>query len=101
SIAVEKGKQLSVDITLSTSNEELQEIVVQGKKINKFATSISKYVSKIPVKKLANPQVYNTVNAALIKEQVITHLDDILKNATGITKLWESTRSEERRVGKE
>src|SRR5699024_10188191 len=47
--------------------------------------------SKIPVKKLANPQVYNTVNAALIKEQVITSFDDILKNAPGITKLWEST----------
>jgi len=91
SISIESGETLSVNITLSSSNEELQEIIIEGSKINKFSTQISEYVAKVPVPNLENPQVYNTVNAELIDDQVITDFDDVLKNAPGVFQLWEST----------
>lgn len=91
SISVESGELLSVNIILDSSNEKLQEIVVEGKKINKFSTNQSEYVAKIPIRNLENPQVYNSVNAELIEDQVITSFDEILTNAPGVFKLWEST----------
>lgn len=91
SISVESGEELSVNITLSEANEELQEITVEGDKINKFGTEFSEYVAKVPVQNLENPQVYNTVNAELIEDQVITDFEEVFNNAPGIFKLWEST----------
>ncbi|WP_445665195.1 TonB-dependent siderophore receptor [Fodinibius sp. AD559] len=91
SISIESGEELSINITLSNKNEKLQEIVVEGNQINKFSTEFSEYVAKLPVQNLENPQVYNTVNAELIEDQVITKFEDILNNAPGVNKLWEST----------
>ncbi|WP_348798687.1 TonB-dependent siderophore receptor [Flavobacterium adhaerens] len=67
----------------------LQEVQVSNKYKYKREKSVS--VSKMPLKDIENPQVYNTVTSELIKEQVVTNLNDALKNATGITRLWEST----------
>jgi iron complex outermembrane receptor protein len=91
SITIDEGEQLTINITLSTSNEELQEIVVEGEQTNKFATEMSEYVAKVPIENLENPQVYNTVNQDIIEEQVITDFGDILKNAPGVFRLWQST----------
>lgn len=91
SISVESGEKLSINVTLSDANEELQEIVVEGSQINKFSTEFSEYVAKVPVRNLENPQVYNTINAELIEDQVITNFEDVLNNAPGVFKLWEST----------
>lgn len=91
SISIESGEELAVNIMLSSSNEKLQEIVVESDKINKFATQMSEYVAKVPVPDLEIPQVYNTVNAELIEDQVITDFDEVLKNAPGVFQLWEST----------
>ncbi len=91
SISIDSGEQLSINITLSNSNEDLQEIVVEGSQINKFSTELSEYVAKVPVQNLENPQVYNTVNAELIDDQVITDFDEVINNAPGVFKLWEST----------
>ncbi|MEL7833759.1 TonB-dependent receptor [Fodinibius sp. Rm-B-1B1-1] len=91
SISVESGEELSINITLSDANESLQEITVEGAQINKFGTEFSEYVAKLPVQDLENPQVYNTINTELIEDQVITDFEDVLNNAPGVFKLWEST----------
>ncbi len=57
----------------------------------KYAREKSNTVSKMPLKNIENPQVYTVVTNELLKEQVVTNLNDALKNATGITRLWEST----------
>lgn len=67
----------------------LQEVKVFNK--YKYKREKSNTVSKMPLKDIENPQVYNTVTSELLKEQVVTNLNDALKNATGITRLWEST----------
>lgn len=67
----------------------LKEVQVSNK--YKYKREKSNTVSKMPLKDIENPQVYNTVTSELMKEQVVTNLNDALKNATGITRLWEST----------
>ncbi|RXR30570.1 TonB-dependent siderophore receptor [Flavobacterium piscinae] len=77
-------------ITLQEKNQSLEEIVLNGK-VNKYRREESTVVSKMPLKDIENPQVYNAIPAELLKEQVVTNFNDALKNATGVTRLWEST----------
>jgi iron complex outermembrane receptor protein len=91
SINLQHGETLTVNVTLSTSNEELQEIIVEANKVNKFSVGVSEYVSKLPIEEINNPQVYNTVSSELLKDQVVTNFEDALNNAPGVFKLWEST----------
>ncbi len=90
-ISIEEGESLTINVTLSDSNEELQEIVISSSRINKFTRGSSDYVAKLPIKDIENPQVYNTITSELLADQVVTTFDDALKNASGVFKLWEST----------
>lgn len=91
-IDIETGKDLQLeDVILTEAVENLQEIEVMANKRNPFAEKISQSVAKLPLKDIENPQVYNTITKAVLKEQVVTDLNTALKNATGITRLWEST----------
>ncbi|UOK42359.1 MULTISPECIES: TonB-dependent siderophore receptor [Flavobacterium] len=83
--AQEKDKQIKND-----SIKKLDEVIVNGK-TNKFKREKSTSVSKMPLSDIENPQVYNAIPAELLKEQVVTNFNDALKNATGVTRLWEST----------
>lgn len=69
----------------------LNEISVTGLKNNPFKDDSTTAVAKLPLKDLDNPQVYNTIKRNLFEEQNVTNFNDALKNATGITRLWEST----------
>lgn len=89
-ITVAAGETAIKDFTLSESQQQINEVVIDGAG-NKFARAKSQVVSKMPLKDIENPQVYNTVTAELLKEQVVTNFDDALKNVPGIDKLWEST----------
>lgn len=71
--------------TINKSNN-IDEVVVHG-----YITRDRESVNKMPLKEIENPQVYNTVNKNVIKEQVVTNFNDALKNVTGIARLWEST----------
>lgn len=77
-------------IILQEKNQSLEEIVLNGK-VNKYRREESTVVAKMPLKDIENPQVYNAIPAELLKEQVVTNFNDALKNATGVTRLWEST----------
>jgi len=90
-ITVKSGDEIVENFELTTGSEQLKEITVEGSKTNHFARKESTVVSKMPLKDIENPQVYNTISSELLKEQIITNFDDALKNAPGIDKLWEST----------
>ncbi|MHA8059971.1 TonB-dependent siderophore receptor [Aquirufa beregesia] len=74
----------------TTFVKELSEVTVTAYR-NDYKIDSSVTVSKMPLKDLENPQVYNTISKNLLKDQLVTNLNDALKNATGITRLWEST----------
>ncbi len=92
-VVVQNGKNGNLaTIVLMAREEKLGEVILnaQGRNID-FGRSKSDYVAKLPLKDIENPQVYNTITAELLDEQVITNFDDAIKNSPGITKLWEST----------
>ncbi|MFV8442768.1 TonB-dependent siderophore receptor [Flavobacterium sp. LB2P44] len=68
----------------------LNEVIINTNKY-RYKREKSTTVSKMPLNNIENPQVYNNVTSELLKEQVVTNFSDALKNATGITRLWEST----------
>ena len=74
----------------STKKKVLNEVVVYGKK-NIYKIDSSSTVAKMPLRDLDNPQVYNSISKFLLKDQQITNLQTALNNATGISRLWEST----------
>lgn len=82
---------VSLNISLQASNQQLKEVVISGGKKNKFFVAESEFVSKMPLKNVENPQVYSVIPKELLTEQLVTNLDDALKNAPGIDKLWSST----------
>ncbi len=71
--------------------QEIEEVSVSIEKKNIFKDDSTFTVAKLPLKDLENPQVYNRVKRELLEEQNVTNLNDAIKNATGITRLWEST----------
>ncbi|HYG40000.1 MAG TPA: TonB-dependent receptor [Cytophagales bacterium] len=90
-IKVTAGEVTQVsDITLKENLKQLQEVVISSN-ANRYSKKESEFVAKLPLKNLENPQVYNTISAELLKDQVITNFDEALKNATGLDKRWEST----------
>ena len=90
-IEVSAGQNTPVQVSLSETSEQLQEIEVRGERLNKFTRSESAYVSKMPLKNLENPQVYTTITRELMAEQLVFSVDDAIKNAPGLTKVWDAT----------
>lgn len=90
---VVKGNETTTvpNIVLSEQQEMLDEVVVEGHKTNKYAQKESVYVSKLPLKDIENPQVFNSIGSELLEDQVVTNFNDALQNAPGTSLLWEPT----------
>lgn len=81
---------LTQDVSLAVG-KIIDTVTVRPEETNKFATTESDTAAKMPLKDIENPQVINSVSNQLIKEQITTSFDQALNNATGISRLWEST----------
>lgn len=92
-VNVQSGETTDVSsVILIGKQEELGTVLLRGNgNGNKFNRNTSVSVAKMPLKQIENPQVYNNITSELLKEQVVTNFDDAIKNASGLTKLWEST----------
>ena len=89
-ITVNANSTIELNLQLTVSNKQLKEVIITNNKSKAFPKQ-SDYVSKMPLKNIENPQVYNVVSSEIMKEQAITNFEDALKNVSGIQKLWEST----------
>jgi iron complex outermembrane receptor protein len=77
-----------VDFVLNESTMQLAEVIVSGRVVlNKEDI----YAAKMPLKKMENPLVYNSVSSELLKQQAITNYDDAFRNMPGVFRTWEST----------
>ncbi|GGI22663.1 TonB-dependent receptor [Pedobacter mendelii] len=90
-ISIIAGQTLTSDFTLAENSDQLKEVNISTNKRNKFATKASTYVAKLPLKNLENPQVYTTISKELMEEQITTDFSSVLKNTSGLDKLWTST----------
>ncbi|HEX6225189.1 MAG TPA: TonB-dependent receptor [Chryseolinea sp.] len=87
-ISVKAGEVTMADFALNENTMELEEVVVSARvNLNKEED----YVSKMPMKKLENPQVYNSVSSEILKQQAVTSYDDAFRNIPGVFRTWEST----------
>ncbi|MVM31744.1 TonB-dependent receptor [Spirosoma sp. HMF4905] len=90
-VTVTGTETVTVDFALLENASQLTEVIVNASRINRFSRSSSDYVSKMPLKNLENPQVYNTIGKELLTEQLVFSVDDAMRNAPGVQKMWEAT----------
>lgn len=88
-VQVEGNKITAVSIQLKISSKQLAEVVVSGRK--GFSVTSSDYVSKMALKNIENPQVYSSISKTLLNEQLVFSVDDALRNAPGVQKMWDAT----------
>lgn len=82
-VIVVSGQIAAINYQMPEENVmALQEVTVSGN-VNRFSKKESKYVARLPLKNLENPQVYNTVTKELILEQSAVDLGSISKNVPG------------------
>lgn len=86
-VTVVAGQTVSVDFELTESNEQLEEVVVNGGITNKFAVKKTTTAAKMPLGNLENPQIYTTIPKTLLTEQMVTEFSMALKNSPGIYKV--------------
>ncbi|NML20707.1 TonB-dependent receptor [Pseudoflavitalea sp. G-6-1-2] len=86
-VEIKAGETVQIECILKESASQLQEVIVTARNLNKE----NKFVSKMPLRNLENPQVYTTVSAATLNQQGITNYDDALRNVAGIVRTWGST----------
>lgn len=84
--AVTVAFEANAQETDSIKSDNLDELIIEAY-IQKSVNSSN----KMPLKDIENPQVYNVINKNILKEQVITTFSDAMRNATGVSRLWEST----------
>ncbi|MBH8570062.1 TonB-dependent receptor [Hymenobacter sp. BT584] len=90
-VTVVAGQRAMADFRLAESTAQLQEVVVQGTRTNKFNRSNSVDVAKMPLSNLENPQVYATVGKELLTEQLVFSVDEATRNVPGLQRMWEPT----------
>ncbi len=82
-VTVVAGQTVTADHQLPKENvQALQEVTIASG-TNKFSKKETRFVARMPLKYLENPQVYNTVSKELIQEQVAIDLGSISKNVPG------------------
>src|SRR5690606_5175538 len=64
----------------------LEKSLISGRRTGKASNA-----AKMPLARIENPQVYNTVDSKTMDEQVVTRYEEALRNVPGLDKLWEST----------
>ncbi|PJJ48789.1 iron complex outermembrane receptor protein [Hymenobacter chitinivorans DSM 11115] len=85
------GETSTQNFVLTESTEQLSEVVVEGQGTNKFVRRESEYVGKMPLKNLENPQVYSSIGKELLSEQLVFSVDDAVRNAPGLQRMWDAT----------
>lgn len=86
-VSVQPNKATNVNLQLTLSEKQLQEITVTSTSRSKQ----SDYANKMPLAYLENSQSYSTVTKDLIKDQVLFTVDEAMRNVSGLQKMWDAT----------
>lgn len=86
-VTVTAGQTTRANFVLEENAAQLREVTVSSRSINRD----DKFVAKMQLENLENPQVYSKVATELLKQQVISNYDDALRNIPGVSRSWEST----------
>lgn len=86
-ITLKDGETQTHDFILLESNQQLEEVVVNGGNTNKFSVKKTTTSAKMPLGNLENPQIYTTIPKTLLTEQMVTEFSLSLKNSPGVYKI--------------
>lgn len=89
-VTLRENETTNIDIQLQLTQKELEAVIVRAGAA-RLKVMQSEYVSKMPLKNLENPQVYTTITADLLKQQMVFSVDDATRNAPGLQRMWEAT----------
>ncbi len=70
----------------STRTSDIDEII-----IGRYIRKNSSYSNKMPLKAIEDPQVYSSIDKAVLEDQLITNVDDAFRNVTGVQRMWSAT----------
>lgn len=90
SVSLTAGESAEVDFNITYSSSELEEVNIKAGHTNKFAVKKTDASSKMPLSHLENAQNISVISSSLLAEQQIFKVDDALKNAPGIHKMWDA-----------
>ena len=83
SLEVRAGETVATDISLAETAQQLQEVVVAGSSLNRYARNETDYVARMPLKNLENPQVYTVAGKELLKERDVTDFVSAMRSLPG------------------
>lgn len=86
-VTVTEAQTITISFTIRETATELEKVIINADRKNKYARKSSDYVARTPLKNLENPQVYATVSAELIKDQVLVDYRDAFRNVPGVNSL--------------
>lgn len=89
-VVVGPRRTTNLSIKLEVSEKQLEQVVVTAG-VNRLSHRTSDDLAKMPLRNTENPQVYTTITKDLLTEQLVTSVDDGLRNAVGIQKMWDAT----------
>jgi iron complex outermembrane receptor protein len=82
-VSAGSGENLLGKIILKEAVTQLQTVIVEEKKVNKFRSEESDYIAKVDIRNIENPQSYSTTSQAVLKEQNVTNFADALQTVPG------------------
>ncbi|WP_316792172.1 TonB-dependent receptor [Pedobacter frigoris] len=90
SVTVKTGETVTANFSISYNSAELDVVNIRAGHTNKFVVKKTDASAKMPLGHLENPQNISVISGNLLAEQQIFKVDDALKNAPGIQKMWEA-----------
>lgn len=90
SVAVKLGETVTANFNITYNSAQLQEVNIKAGHTNKFAVKKTDASAKIPLRNLENPQNISIISGDLLAEQQLFRVEDALKNAPGVHKMWDA-----------
>ncbi|MCD0466239.1 TonB-dependent receptor [Flavobacterium sp. ENC] len=80
-VNVTESETTTLNLQLNVSDKELKEVIINN---DKMISKKTDYVSRMPLKNLENPQVYNIITKEVLKEQIAIDIKSAVQNSPGV-----------------
>ncbi len=87
-ITLATGARSELNFSIAEASKDLEEVIVETKKIMNRAAATA---NKIPLTDLETPQIVHSISGVMLRKQNAMTLEDAMKNAPGVLKLWDAT----------
>lgn len=87
-VELSAGGSLQLDLTITQAAKQLEEVVIETSKIMNRAAGTA---NKMPLNTMETPQIVHSISSVILRKQNAMTLEDAMKNAPGISKLWDAT----------